>query len=388
MNRVAKLGLLAPLVLLLAAGCSKDGESAAPNTPQPVTFEKPITLRGGPDATATDVVELPDESLFVLAGLLNTPDGSRALGIKLTATGDTVWTKRYKFGSNATFVMAYGCNAVATVDGQVVMAGFNFTTATNAVVEKLNSTTGAVLWSTVLPPTQSPLICKVIPTADGGFLAITTGSQNGRFVVHKLSATGALTTSTLHPGDVATEIRPTADGNFIVSGVNSFYDLNEPFLTKITPQGTALWRQVYAGISLGATNSVVQTPDGGYALASGSGNDAYSPIQLLRTNANGQQPVLSTVATDIKGYINRLELGPDNNLILAGVQAEKTGGYSLLHPLLLRLSPTGTELTRKAQPTVSGYVASVAKARNGTLVFHSTETNKLVVKRTKADLGL
>ena len=87
---------VAPLlsVLAVAAACSKDDDN--PATPETGTFEKTVLLPAD-YFPPTDVAELTDGSLFVLASTNAAtaagPQAQKLAGIRLSATGDTLWTR-------------------------------------------------------------------------------------------------------------------------------------------------------------------------------------------------------------------------------------------------------------------------------------------------------
>lgn len=384
MNPISKLWQLAPLaplaaVLLLA--CNKDDEGSSP-TSAGTTYQKPVPLRIA-SAQASDVTELTDGNLFVLG---NTDWGwsQATLSAKLTPGGDTIWTRNYSFGFPERLDV-FGRNAVPAPDGQILLATL---TSQGTQVTKLSSA-GATLWRTTVPIDTYQGTARIAATTDGGCLLMEGNYYESKFKVSKLGATGVVVAVVTYTGGVGNDIRPTADGNFIVVGIKTSaataYDKNELFLTKISPQGTVLWNQPQPGTDFGLHNTVVELPNGGYAVASGEELQP-EPLQLLITDATGRKVSLTTVAPDLTGFANRLEVASDNSLILAGAQTTPGNRPANYRPLMLRLSATGSELSRKTKPTVSGSVASVVKTSNGQLVFCSTEEGKITVERTKADL--
>jgi hypothetical protein len=389
MNTVSKLMVrLLPLVLLVVVACQKDPE-ADPAVVQG-NFKKTITLRNT-GLYAADVTELADGSLFIIGGTTSTQyqDYQRIMGLKLTAAGDTVWTRRYSYGPADEFV-GYGgsFSCVPTADGNVVFSGYtvNPTSAHHyqSVVTKVNTTTGAVLWTATTPADIFFGVSKIVGTSDGGVLLLNKVSegQDQTFNLHKISAAGTVVSSVTHTGDVASDIRPTADGNFIVVGVNDLYTGNTIYLTKVTPLGAALWQHTSTTTHFSVLNSVTQLPDGGYAVTSGRHNYLSNDIQLLRTDANGQQQSVRSLS-NVTGYINRLDTGPNNTLLMAGY---KTSTDSLGHAIALRTSSSGTEQLRKLHQTRDSETQAFCKTRSGNVVLCTRVGSALEVQRLNADL--
>ncbi|TGE25882.1 hypothetical protein E5K00_12045 [Hymenobacter aquaticus] len=385
MNSVFMQRYIVALILLLTVACTKESEQVNPTAP--ITFD-PVSPRGDHNSSASDVTELTDGSLFVL-GSETTGTSDQVLGVKLTAKGDTIWTKRYTLGSSASPLFALGKSAVATTDGNVVITGISYQDKQPFVVQKLNTSNGAVVWQFRLPinnslifPSQNPLAA----TKDGSVLILTPGPQLHTFSITKLTADGQLISSTTQAGDTPQDIRPTTDGNFIIAGVtNVSPSPKNLFLTKVTPAGTVLWSQIYTDTNFGAENSVVQTTDGGYLVASGSElwQDARG-LQVMKMDANGQKVFTNPFTSTIKGYANHLELASNGDVLLVGAEIEVVYTTAIHHPLYMRLDGNGNiEGTSGYDST--GEFAAVHSTQNGSLVFAYTQKNKLWVKRRALD---
>ncbi|MCB2409749.1 hypothetical protein [Hymenobacter lucidus] len=395
MPAITTLGRFCSLLLLLTAACSPDNEPPAPVT-STSTFEKVIPLRSA-NVTATDITELYGGTLFVL-GQVSGPNGAQAaLLARLTATGDTVWTRRYSLDPTTSQTSAFGYQIVPTIastDDQIVLFGRMTTpsTGTQLVVQQIIVATGEIMWSTVIPSTNPYHTCKVVRTNAGGYMVVTTSNQAHRFTLCRLSRTGAIEFTTTLPGDVPTSIcMVKSSSNFFantygIAGVNDPLGKQEPFLSEVTENGAVLWSEVQTGLHFSLNNTLVPLGYSGFALFSGPDPAGEQPIQLLRTDNNGRKISSIVVAPDIKGFVNRIAVTPDNNLVMVGAQTEKTSTGTAYHPLVLRLSLAGVELSRQTKPTVSGTVASVFKTLYGELIFCSTEANRLVVRRTNPDL--
>jgi hypothetical protein len=83
---------------------------------------------------------------------------------------------------------------------------------------------------------------------------------------------------------------PTNDGGYALAGWAIFLQLGAvgPWLVKVDSSGNEQWKQLYfteeMNINLHQPNSIVQTTDGGYALAGGFGNGTY----LVKTDSQGK----------------------------------------------------------------------------------------------------
>jgi hypothetical protein len=388
MLTTSPLWRLAPLVtLLLITACQKDDESPDSDAD---TFEKTIAIPAD-YLSSTDIAALTDGSVFVLGATKagGFPQAQRLAGFKLTAAGDTVWTRRYIFGApslNYGAGISYSC--LATPDGNVVFSAMT-PTATGDFhprLTKLNAITGAVLWTLELPDNVFTTFCKIAITADGGFLLVNNVQEN-EFRLHTITAAGALLSSVSIPSGFASDICPTADGNFMVASVVGLHTQQQPKLTKITPQGTVLWTRPSSGSGFGIVSSVVQTPDGGYVLASGNPyTNVYSTLKLLKANANGQEEFIYQYS-DVKGYANQLGVSSENKLILAGTQNTGTVATPFATPLVMRLTAaSGSEELRQANLQMNGDITCFTQTRDKLLFLYSYAGSKLVLRKTNADI--
>ena len=128
----------------------------------------------------------------------------------------------------------------------------------------------------------------------------------------------------------------TSDGGFAIAGgeawfpsgntVTEYATGSEGILFKLNSVGNIEWNQTYPNI--GSIASMVQTSDGGYALASG-----YS---LIKTNSRG-------IVQWQKSYEDNVFKPNTQNEGLASVVQTNDGGYALLTSdnILFKVNPSG-----------------------------------------------
>lgn len=91
--------------------------------------------------------------------------------------------------------------------------------------------------------------------------------------------------------DDAKCIIQTYDSGYAVVGSTSGFGngLSDIYLTKISKTGNVSWQQAFGGMGIEQGNSLVQTPDSGYAIAgftNSSGNGGYD-VYLVKTDKDG-----------------------------------------------------------------------------------------------------
>jgi len=92
-------------------------------------------------------------------------------------------------------------------------------------------------------------------------------------------------------GDIAYSLVETSDGGYALAGVTSSFGagLSDFWLVKTDSSGNMEWNQTYGGTEYEVAYSLVATSDGGYALAGSTrsfGAGGYD-FWLVKTDANG-----------------------------------------------------------------------------------------------------
>jgi hypothetical protein len=157
---------------------------------------------------------------------------------------------------------------------------------------------GNMEWNTTYGGTESDVAAALICTSDGGYaLAGETSSYgNGEtdFWLIKVDSSGNVQWNRTFGGqtdDVATCVIQTSDGGYAVAGYWLEDDSSEDaLLVKTDSLGNVEWNRTYGGAGGESIYSVVQTSEGGYALAgvSTSYSDEGKPdFWLVKTDPNG-----------------------------------------------------------------------------------------------------
>jgi hypothetical protein len=186
--------------------------------------------------------------------------------------------------TSSTFAKAWGgtgadtgSSVIQTSDGGYAVTGTTSSFGAGAgdmFIAKYDST-GALIWDQTWGGSGAENGAGIIQTSDGGFVVTggtytygVSGSQD-MFVV-KYDSTGAFVWNKTWGGgfvDAGTAITGTSDGGFAVTGITTLGDgADSPFIAKYNSSGTLSWNAV-PEFSNGSANSIVQTSDGGYAIA-------------------------------------------------------------------------------------------------------------------------
>jgi len=162
----------------------------------------------------------------------------------------------------------------------------------NSQTIKAEPSTGG--WTKTYGGTGRDLANALVQTTDGGYaLAGQTdsfGAGNSDFWLVKTDASGTMQWNKTYGGtgtDIASSLVQTNDGGYALAGwTNSTGDgSNAAWLVKTDAAGNMMWNKTYGG----GAPAMVQTSDGGYALVSGTqsfGAGGYD-TWLVKTDASG-----------------------------------------------------------------------------------------------------
>ena len=281
------------------------------------------TYGGAEPNFAFSIVEAGDGG-FAIAG---TSNYTAFFDLESSGWGDFLLVKTDSFGK-AEWNRTYGgseidvaCSVVTTSDGGYALAGTSLLVKTDA--------SGDMLWNKTY---TGGTIYSMIAVADGGY-ALAGKSNSGDFWLVKTDALGNLEWNETYGGpedDVACSLIGTSDGGYALAGIwGCDMDLwleygilfgGDACLVKTDALGNLEWNKIYGGPGDGWASSVVQAPDGGYAIAgtfnftgavgtTGGGEfwlikaDALGNMQWNRTyGGEGEDIAYSIVAASDGGY--------------------------------------------------------------------------------------
>jgi hypothetical protein len=185
------------------------------------------------------------------------------------------------------------------------------------------------LWSKTYGGTGYDYGFSVVQTSDGGYaLAGFTnsfGSGKPDFLLVKTDSSGNQLWRKTYGGngdDEAVSVVQTGDGGYAIAGSTMSYGAGDRdfWLVRTDSSGNELWSKTYGGAGSDGVESMVLTSDGGYALACytssfGAGSfDAW----LVRTDSSGNQLWSKTYGGTVNDYASSIVLASDGGYALAG----------------------------------------------------------------------
>lgn len=184
--------------------------------------------------------------------------------------------------------------------------------------------------------------------------------------------------------DYPTTMSPTSDGGFII-GLNGGYSNNaSPMIIRINAWGDTLWSRLYYGSNNYFIVSVIQSFDGGYAVAGNvsgmvqGGNNTY----LLKTDSSGNILWVKMFQTGLHpNYPFKLIQKPDSGYAIAGTYEPSivnVGGATLF-----MTDKSGNLLFSRKYGTDNSYFFSLQHTTdNGNVLCgNKSNTNLWITKR-------
>jgi len=169
----------------------------------------------------------------------------------------------------------------------------------------------------------------IIQTADGGYAIVgqTGPSDTPPFDIWlvKTNATGHVEWNRTYGGtgdDAAGDFVQTNDYGYAIAGYTTSKGAgqHDMWLVKVNSTGHVEWDRTYGSTNIDVADSIVQTRDGGYALAGMAGGSptAHGDFWLVKTNATGHMEWNRTYGTASPETARSLDQTSDGGYAMAG----------------------------------------------------------------------
>ncbi len=180
---------------------------------------------------------------------------------------------------------------------------------------------------------------SLVETTDGGYaIAGTTsfpvGIGSSYFLLIKTDSLGNMEWNQTYEGAAAYahKLVETSDGGYAIAGTLRTTENFDFWLVKTDAYGNMMWNQTYGGPNIDQALAMVQTNDGGYALAGytesfGSGS---SDCWLIRTDANGNMIWNKTYGREEGESASSLVETLDGGYAIGGSQTSGVDGFDFL----------------------------------------------------------
>jgi len=288
------------------------------------------------------------------SSLVQTSDGGFALAGETESFGAGLadfWLVKTDEYGNMEWSRTYGGvgrdsanSLVQTSDGGYAIAGdtFSFGAGEDDIWLVKTDGSGNMQWNRTYGGGQSDWGRSVVQTDDGGYAiagrtwSFGTGGLSDLWLI-KTDGSGNVEWNQTYGGtgnDGAYSLVETSNGGFVLAGYTSSYGAGnyDFWLVKTDGSGNMQWNHTYGGTGYDLANSLVQTSDGGYALAGGTRSLGFgnSDVWLVKTDDSGNMEWNHTYGGERNDGANSLVENSDGGFALAGgTESFGAGSYDV-----------------------------------------------------------
>ncbi len=220
-----------------------------------------------------------------------------------------------------------------------------------SLVDGTSGAAPSLSWSKTFGGENDDGAYSVIQTSDGGYaLAGWTnsyGAGGGDFWLVKTDSSGNEEWNKTFGGenyDWAYSVIQTSNGGYAIAGFTASYGAggDDFWLVKTDSSGNEEWNKTYGGSSLDRAYSVIQTSDGGYALAGSTYSYGVGArdLWLVKTDSSGNEEWNKTYGGGGGDLANSVIQTSDEGYVLAG-STTSYGGWGDLW--LVKTDSSGNE---------------------------------------------
>jgi len=157
---------------------------------------------------------------------------------------------------------------------------------------------GNMQWNRTYGGPEADVAHAMVQTSDGGYAiagqTYSFGAGDSDFWLVKVDSSGSIQWHKTYgqtTADGATSLIQTSGGGYVLAGYSTDSNATKDlWFVKTDSSGNMQWNRTYGGSRWDEANSVIQTSDGGYALAgttSSFSDDMSSDFWLVKTDSNG-----------------------------------------------------------------------------------------------------
>jgi len=233
---------------------------------------------------------------FVVSGysILSTGTASRSVFLRFDQNGNMIWSRTYKTSVGNLFLSSY-------IDGNIIYASGG--ADAEGVFVRIDLFTGNVLSSKAFAGSGPEALYYQQPTQDGNLLiadhtwSASTGTDIEAWVQKINRTSGQVIWSKVYyraNDNIRGRIEKVDDGGFLLVPYDNFNTTQaDALLAKIDANGNLLWSYNYGGNASDRLLKAVQTADGGF-IAVGD----------TRSSSGNSSSDMLIVKTDFEGHIN------------------------------------------------------------------------------------
>jgi hypothetical protein len=254
---------------------------------------------GGTDHEELFCVVQANDGGYLVAGSTNSSGAGQNdfWLVKTDANGKTSWNQTY--GGAGEEVAR---SVVQARDSGYVVTGYKRSLNASAYdiwVVKTDPA-GVMLWNKTFGGAGHDGAFSILQTSEGGYAlaggTVSSSANRSDVWLVKIDSFGRLQWNRAFVGkspEAATSLIQTSDGGYAIAAITESYGSGsqDGWLIKTDASGSMMWNQTYGKAGSDAANAVVQTSDGGFALAGFTASDGGDlDFLLVKTDQSGVVP--------------------------------------------------------------------------------------------------
>ena len=290
---------------------------------------------GGSEADVIySIIQTKDEGYAVAGKTRSIASGEKAWVIKLNKRGNKVWDNTFAKRTDDEIF-----SIIQTVDEGYAVCGYTGAKDWGEVdcwVIKLDENVNTV-WDNIFGGIGWDETNTILQTEDGGYVVFgfVQSKNEGRedAWIAKLDENGEIVWDKAFGGSQNDEVFSgikTADGGYAVCGYTESKGAGgyDAWIAKLDENGEMAWDKAFGGIEAEVANSIIQTGDGGYALAGytwskGAGRE---DVWVIKLNENGEVVWDKTFGGSDEDVARCIIQAEDGGYVLAGYTESKGVG--------------------------------------------------------------
>ncbi|MFX1506823.1 MAG: hypothetical protein ACFFDC_12035 [Promethearchaeota archaeon] len=216
--------------------------------------------------------------------------------VKTDGSGQVEWNKTFGGSEKDSAI-----SLIQTADEEYVLAGTTDSGSVGDFWMIKTKTNGEEEWNYTYGGIDMEFLYSLIQTADGGYAlagwTFSYGAGNGDFWLVKTDTTGQVEWNRTYGrhelSEQASDLIQTVDGGFVLVGVTYSLKLTDDadtWLIKTDTTGQVEWNRTLGDEDSDYGSKLIQTSDGGLALAGNTQTDwsgAHRDMWLVKTNETG-----------------------------------------------------------------------------------------------------
>jgi hypothetical protein len=283
---------------------------------------------GGSGSDIGRAVVQTSDGGYAIAGNTNSFDAGNndVYLVKTDSAGNMLWS--FTYGGTG---IDMGYSVIQTIDGGYAITGYtnSFGAGLNDVYLVKADANGNMLWNMTYGGGGIDVGRAVVQKGDGGYdiagYTNSSGAGNSDVYLVKTDSAGSLLWSSTYGGagsDLGHSLVQTVDGGYAVAGQTASFGAggNDIYLVRTDSSGGMLWNQTYGGTGSDVGMSLVQSIDGGFAMTGpttsfgAGGTDVY----FVETDGSGKMLRSTTFGGPGDDYDGSMTQSVDGSYVIAG----------------------------------------------------------------------